>query len=100
MRVAEAGGAGATAASDLEGGPPRTAAEPDERAERGVVRGLQGPVQDARRVVLLPADGDGRVQPVPSVLPGAGVDTHGARQASIHAAIRGVRTSGGDSYRQ
>src|SRR5512143_136704 len=35
-----------------------------------------------------------------AVRPGAGFDTHGTRQASIHAAIRGVRTSAGDSYRQ
>ncbi len=69
------------------------AAERDERAERGVVGGLQGSFQDARRCVLLPADGDGRVQPLPSRVPGAAFDVRGAGQACIRAAVRGVRAA-------
>src|SRR5512143_180134 len=93
VRASEACGVSTAEARQQPARAPGAAAERDGRAERGVVCGLQGAVQDTRWGVLLPADGDRRLQPVLAGLPGAAFDTARACQACVRAVVPGVRAS-------
>src|SRR4029453_16348494 len=97
LRAAEARGAGAPAAQAIETRSPRPTAERDERRECSVVGGFQGSVQDARRGVLLPTDGIGRLQPVSAGVLGAALAVRAAGATCIHEAVRGVRLAVDDS---
>ena len=91
---------GAAAAPAPAPRPPGKTDEPDSRPQRRLECGLQRPVPDRRRSLLLSADRRRWVQPLSARLPGPAVDGGGRGQADLHAAVPGVRTATTDSQRQ
>ena len=70
--------------------PPRAAQQRGQRPQRQLERRLQGPVQDRRRHLLLPADCDRQLQPLHPGVPGAAGHAAGADEGGVHAAVQGA----------
>ncbi len=84
----------------LEGLAERTRARRGGRSERALDDRLQGAVPDRGRVMAVPADGDGRAQPLPARLRGARPGVGPGHAGDVARSVPGARLAGALAQRQ